>query len=59
MAMFGSIIPTPLATPTMRASPTDVSAILGTVSVVMIPRATGSMSWHGSFDGIAARPART
>ena len=39
VAMLGSIIPTPLATPTMRALlPAIVaSAILCTVSVVMIP----------------------
>ena len=46
VAMFGSIMPTPLATPTTRADPpaTVASAILGTVSVVMIPRATAAAS---------------
>ena len=60
VAMLGSIIPTPLATPTMRAEElaTDADAILCTVSVVMIPRATSSASLSGSGEGRPAIPAR-
>jgi HK97 family phage major capsid protein len=60
VAMSGSIIPTPLATPTTRAPEPSmrVSASLWTVSVVMIPRATDSASSSGRGEGIEARPAR-
>ena len=58
VAMFGSIIPTPLATPTIRALPTVADAVLGTVSVVMMPRATWPASVPGSGEGMAASPAR-
>ena len=49
VAMSGSIIPTPLAIPTTRAgpSPTVAEATLGTVSVVMIPRAASSAEVPG------------
>jgi hypothetical protein len=57
--MFGSIIPTPLATPTMRTSPTVADATLATVSVVMIPAATIEASTDGKGEGMAASPART
>ena len=59
VAMLGSIMPTPLATPTMRAAPTDVLATFETVSVVMMPVATRSASTDGNDAGMAARPART
>ena len=60
VAMFGSIMPTPLATPTTRALlPAIVaSAILRTVSVVMMPRATASASVPTIAVGMFARPAR-
>ena len=38
--MLGSIIPDPLATPVTVARPTRALASLGTVSVVMMARAT-------------------
>ena len=61
VAMLGSIMPTPLATPTTRAGPEPIvaSAILCTVSVVMMPRATESASLLGSGNGKASKPART
>ena len=56
--MFGSIMPTPLAMPTTRAgpSPTTARAVLGTVSVVMIPRAAASRSVPVGWAGTAATP---
>ncbi len=54
VAMSGSIMPTPLATPTIRQSPTCASAILGTVSVVIIASATAPASVTGKR---SARPA--
>ena len=61
VAIFGSIIPTPLATPTTRAGPAPIvaSAILCTVSVVMMPRATESASLLGNGNGKDANPVRT
>ena len=61
VAIFGSIIPTPLATPTTRAGPEPIiaSAILCTVSVVMMPRATESASLLGNGNGKDANPVRT
>ena len=61
VAMFGSIMPTPLATPTTRAvlPETCAAAILCTVSVVMMPRATDSAFVSRRILGIAAKPART
>ena len=61
VAMFGSIIPTPFATPTTRAvdPATTHSATLLTVSVVMMPRATSSADVPCGCAGSAARPART
>ena len=60
VAMSGSIMPTPFATPTMRApDPATVASwILCTVSVVMMPRATSSASWWGSGTGRRSMPAR-
>ena len=60
VAMFGSIMPTPLATPTTRAVDPAMVAdeILCTVSVVMMPRATSSASLSGSGKGSDAIPAR-
>ena len=60
VAMFGSIMPTPLATPTTRAvEPATVASLtLCTVSVVMMPRATSSASCAGSGNGIAFMPER-
>ena len=43
VAMSGWIMPAPLATPAILAPPTSAVAIFGTVSVVMIPRASSSM----------------
>ena len=61
VAMFGSIIPTPLATPTTRAGPEPIvaSAILCTVSVVMMPRATETASLLGNGNGNDTNPVRT
>ena len=50
VAMSGSIMPTPLATPTTRAGPACCTAVLGTVSVVIMARATLTAS--------ASNPAR-
>ena len=60
VAMSGSIIPTPLATPTTRAvdPATVASETLCTVSVVMMPRATSSASFAGKGKGSAAIPVR-
>ena len=60
VAMLGSIIPTPLATPTMRAllPAIDASAILCTVSVVMIPCAIATASLLVIAAGMAAKPVR-
>ena len=44
VAMSGSIMPTPLATPTTRAGPARCTAVLGTVSVVIMARATSTAS---------------
>src|SRR3977135_3059069 len=53
VAMSGSIIPTPLAMPTTVAGPTEDTAILGTVSGVMMARAHASadvfVNGHDSF----------
>ncbi len=61
VAMSGSIIPTPLATPTTRAADPAMSAAatLRTVSVVMIAVATASASSSGRGVSTAAIPART
>ena len=61
VAMSGSIIPTPLATPTIRAGPgpTVADATLGWVSVVMIPAATGSASLPAKGQVSASSPDRT
>ena len=61
VAMSGSIIPTPLATPTTRADEPATSAVatLCTVSVVMIARATASASSTVKGVAIPAIPART
>ncbi|CAB4602454.1 unannotated protein [freshwater metagenome] len=61
VAIFGSIIPTPLATPTTRAVDPAItaSAVLCTVSVVIIPRATSSVEVSSKTCGIAAKPVRT
>jgi hypothetical protein len=58
--MSGSIIPTPLAMPTTRAGPAPImaSAVFGTVSVVMIPRAAAVTSTPSGAVGSAATPAR-
>ena len=60
VAMSGSIMPTPLATPTTRADDpaTVASDTLCTVSVVMMPRATSSASFAGRGKGKAAMPVR-
>ena len=60
VAMFGSIMPTPFATPTMRADEPAMGAseILFTVSVVMIPVATSLASLFGKGTGNAAIPLR-
>ena len=59
--MFGSIMPTPFATPTTRAPEPATShcATLLTVSVVMMPRATSSADVPRGCAGSATRPART
>ena len=61
VAMFGSIMPTPFATPTTLAlEPLIVaSATLCTVSVVMIPFATASAEVVVNSLGIALSPFRT
>ena len=41
VAMSGSIMPTPFATPTTVAAPAVAAAVLGTVSVVMMPAGDG------------------
>ena len=58
VAMLGSIIPDPFAMPTTRAAPDPMarSAIFGTVSVVMIPRAGPSIESPSGDAGIAAIP---
>ena len=60
VAMSGSIIPTPLAIPTTRAvlPATTASASLGTVSVVIMPRAGPPASSDVSSAGRASIPAR-
>ena len=59
VAMFGSIMPAPLAMPTTRAAvPATVhSAILTLVSVVMMPRAARSIVGSSGTAGRAAMPA--
>ena len=42
VAMSGSIMPTPLAMPTMRAAPAEALATFSTVSVVIMARAAAS-----------------
>ena len=59
VAMSGSIMPTPLATPTTRAAPHVAAANFGWVSVVMMPRATASASVPESVAGMDARPVLT
>ena len=61
VAMSGSIIPTPLATPTTRADEprTVASASFGRVSVVMMARATSDASVPLGCAGSAAMPVRT
>ncbi len=59
VAMSGSIIPAPLATPTILASlpATTCSAIFGRVSVVIIAAAARSIAGSGSCAGTAATPS--
>ena len=59
VAMSGSIMPTPLAMPTTRASPTAACATLGTVSVVMIARAAATASVPSNGGASEARWDRT
>ena len=66
VAMLGSIMPTPLATPTIRAGvpvcsegpPTTASANFGLVSVVMMARATSVASVDSGNDATPEMPAR-
>lgn len=60
VAMSGSIMPTPFATPTTRHSPTRASATLGTVSVVIIADATtvASVTGNRSVHSAPAMPSR-
>ena len=55
VAMSGSIIPTPLAMPTTRASPAVAAATFGTVSVVMIALAAANASVPVNGHASAAR----
>ncbi len=59
VAMSGSIIPTPLANPTIVTPSTIADATFATVSVVMMPWAAGSTSVSGSGGASDARCART
>ncbi len=57
--MSGSIMPTPLASPTTRAGPAQRSAVFGRVSVVMMARATSTASARNSLRVTARRCSRS